>query len=286
MIDALRRALPDLEVGERDGSVTLRDGDAEHHFRLAVWRSGTPMPHQRGQTLLYLEDPTAAMIDEARRSGRQFASSVGQVSIRVPGLYVDIRPARGGAFQDRVRNPFSARGRLLCVSLLLQPDRIWTVIALAGATGLSQGFTSRVVTGLDELGLVARTSGGFRSEPEPLFVALAHAWPRASSFFAGRSPAPAEAVIGGGPAYEVHGLSIPDRPRAYVVDRAQLRTLAARTNAKPTASRTADWEAVVQPLAIANGVAPALICALELAGDARGREVLRAHKLVPYGIPA
>lgn len=143
---------------------------------------------------------------------------------------------------------------------------------------------SRVVSGLEEQGLVDTRSGGLRPHAEVLFVALADHWPKPNAFFVGRVPREGEAVISGGPAYEKLGLAIPGMTRAYVADRDQLRALSVQTNSTPVTSRMAEWEAVTQPLPLPNKLVPPLICALELAKDPRGREVLRSKQLVPWPI--
>lgn len=281
----LERALPGVKVAERRGGIEFQPpGGPKARFRVEAdvkrVRGG------EGPAVLFLEHADPRALAALRNQGSSFVTAQGVVFLIAPGLYVDIRPARTLVDPDRTRNPFSTRGRQVCVAMLRSPDRDWSVRDLAVASSASESFVSRVVSGLEDQAFIEAEANRFRPRAELLFAALAEHWPRPTAFFAGRAPRKGEAVIGGGPAYEKLGLVVPALPRAYVATRDQLRLLIVQTNSSPATSRMAQWEAVIQPLPLPNGLAPELICALELARDPRGREVLRSRQLVPWPIHA
>lgn len=236
------------------------------------------------ERLLFLQAADPRTLLALRGEGVSFVTASGYVFLTAPGIYVDIRPRRPVGDPDRLRNPFSPRGRSACVALLQEPERLWSVRDLAAVASSSESFISRVVAGLEEQGLVTTKGDGIRVHADVLFVALGEHWPRPTAFYTGRQPRAGEAAIGGGPAYEQLGLAVPALPRAYVATKEQLRELGLRTKSTPATSNTAEWEAVLQPLPLPDQLVPALVCALELARDPRGREVLRHHELVPWPI--
>lgn len=284
MKEVLKKVLPNAKVREskKELEVVLPNGFVGHF-------SVVSDPHDVAEVtdhaeVLWLDHANPLTLNSLRRQGTSFVTSHGQVFLSAPGLYVDVRPARSITDPDRTRNPFSPRGRLVCVCLLLDPERMWTVSELANSASSSQSFVSRVLSSLRDQGLVEMNDFEVSPITEALFASLAENWPRPKAFYVGRVPTATETVIGGGPAYEKLGLTIPELPRAYVRDRDQLRQLVVRTGASSSTSRMADWEAVFQPLPLTNSIAPALICALELANDPRGREVLRNKQIVPWPI--
>lgn len=279
----LERALPGAKVTERRDGIDLEPADGpKTRFRVEA----DPEHVRDGErpAILFLEHPDPRILATLRGQGSSFVTMQGAVFLKAPGLYVDIRPARALIDPDRTRNPFSTRGRQACVALLRFPERDWSVRALAAASSASESFVSRVVSALEDQAFVETDTNGFRPRSEFLFAALAEHWPRSTAFFVGRAPNKGEAVIGGGPAYEKLGLVVPALPRAYIASRDQLRLLIVQTNSQPATARMAEWDAVIQPLPLPNGLAPGLICALELARDPRGREVLRERDIVPWPI--
>lgn len=269
-------------VTSRGGNIQIELASGERsHFRIERHPSDVQGDKR---ALLFLEEADPRTLIALRGEKASFVTASGYVFLVAPGLYVDIRPARPVGNSDRIRNPFSPRGRSACVALLRQPDRSWTVRELADAASSSESFISRVVVGLEQQGLVTRKGDGIQVHPDVLFVALSEHWPRPTAFFIGRQPQPGQAPIGGGPAYQRLGIAVPAPPRAYVATKEQLRELTLQTQASPATSRMAEWEAVLQPLPLPNQLVPALICALELARDPRGREVLQRHELVPWPV--
>ncbi|MBI4729144.1 MAG: hypothetical protein HY775_06525 [Acidobacteria bacterium] len=278
----LQQALPRARVTERRDKIEVHlPGGPRVTFRVISAPDELPVPYP---SVLFLERADPRTLAMFRVQEASFVTATGQVYLVTPGMYVDIRPARALGDPDRTRNPFSTRGRMVCVSMLLFPERRWTIRELARCSAASESFVSRVVSGLDDQGFIETEAGGLRPHAEFLFAALAEHWPRPTFFFVGRAPREGEAVIGGGPAYENLGLALPALPRAYVATRTQLRLLVVQTKSTPATSRMGEWEAVVQPLPLQNVFVPALVCALELARDPRGREVLNSRSLVPWPI--
>ncbi len=281
--EVLERALPGAKVTERHDGIELEPVDGpKTRFRVEA----DPEDARDGKVpaVLFLEHADPRTLAALRGQGSSFVTAQGAVFLTAPGLYVDIRPTRALMDPDRTRNPFSTRGRQVCFALLRSPERDWSVRDLAAASSASESFVSRVVSALEDQAFVETEANGFRPRAEFLFAALAEQWPRPTAFFVGRAPSKSEAVIGGGPAYENLELVVPALPRAYVASRDQLRLLIVHTNSSQATSGMAQWEAVIQPLPLPNGLAPELICALELARDPRGREVLRNRLLVPWPI--
>lgn len=279
----LEQSIPGARVTELEEGIELQLPDGPKAL-FRVESDASDVADTGLPTVLFLERADSRTLSTLRGMGSSFVTAQGAVFLAAPGLYVDIRPARALVDPDRTRNPFSLRGRQVCVMLLMQPDHAWSVRELANASSASESFVSRVVSALEDQAFIDSDDSGFRARAEFLFAALAEQWPRPTAFFAGRPPSGGEAVIGGGPAYENLGLVVPAPPRAYCASRDQLRSLIVQTNSSPATSRMAQWEAVIQPLPLMNGPAPVLICALELARDPRGKEVLRNRQLVPWPI--
>ncbi len=281
--EILSQVVPGAKVTESKGEVEFRLPEGLV-ARFRIESDPDQVASGTEPSVLWLDHADPRTLTALRGSGISFVTSHGQVFLRAPGLYVDVRPSRSISDPDRMRNPFSPRGRQVCVTLLLDPGRHWTVSDLAAASSASQSFVSRVATGLKDQGLVEVDEGGLRPLPELLFAALAEDWPKPTGFYMGRVPRVGEAVISGGPVYERLGLTVPAIPRIYVANRDQLRLLVVQTHAAPSTSRMADWEVVFQPLPLKNALVPPVIVALELARDPRGREVLRSKPIVPWPI--
>jgi hypothetical protein len=279
----LDRALPGARVTERRDGIEIEPADGPK-TRFRVVANPEDAGDKNGPTVLFLEHADPRSLATLRGQGSSYVTAQGAVFLTAPGLYVDIRPARALVDPDRTRNPFSTRGRQVCVSLLRFPERDWSVRDLAAVASASESFVSRVISALEDQAFLDVEGKQFRPRSEFLFAALAEQWPRPTAFFVGRTPSKGETIIGGGPAYEALDLVVQALPRAYVASRDQLRHLIVQTNSSPATSRMAQWEAVIQPLPLTNGLAPELICALELARDPRGREVLRGRQLVPWPI--
>ncbi len=281
--EILNQVVPSAKVTERRGEVELRLPDGlVSRFRIV--KDTDEVGPDAEPSVLWLNNADPRTLKSLRDSGISFVTAHGQVFLRAPGVYVDVRPSRSISDPDRMRNPFSPRGRQVCVSLLLNPERDWTVSDLAAASSASQSFVSRVATGLEDQGFVEVDATGLHPVPELLFAALAENWPRPTAFYTGRVPRISEAAISGGPAYEKLGLAVPAVPRIYVASRDQLRLLVVQTHATSSTSRMADWEVVFQPLPVQNSIAPNVVVALELARDPRGREVLRSNRIVSWPI--
>lgn len=279
----LKSALPDAKVTEHRAGIEIQPaGGPRARFRIEA--NAEDVRDGEGPSILFLEHADPRTLAALRGQGSSFVTAQGAVFLTAPGMYVDIRPSRALTDPDRTRNPFSTRGRQVCVAMLRSPDRDWSVRDLAAVSSASESFVSRVVSALEDQAFIEAEANRFRPRAEFLFAALAEHWPRPTAFFVGRPPSEGEAVVGGGPAYEKLGLLLPALPRAYVATRDQMRLLIVQTNSQPATARMAQWEAVIQPLPLPNGLAPGLICALELARDPRGKEVLRNRELVPWPI--
>ena len=92
----------------------------------------------------------------------------GNADIRAPGIRVLIE-GRPNLFATpgRPSTAFSPKGSRIARVLLADPDRAWRQVALAGGTGLSAGYVSKVVGRLLDDGLLARREDGAVQAPEP-----------------------------------------------------------------------------------------------------------------------
>ncbi|MEW6216196.1 MAG: helix-turn-helix domain-containing protein, partial [Candidatus Bipolaricaulota bacterium] len=85
----------------------------------------------------------------------------GNAVIVAPGLHIRVagQPNRFKR-RGRPRSPFAPKSSRIARWLLLHPQRAMTQRELAEATGVGEGFTSRIVTALEEDGLVVRDEAG------------------------------------------------------------------------------------------------------------------------------
>lgn len=87
----------------------------------------------------------------------------GNARIIIPGIRVIISgQGKPPSEKGRPRGPFSRRASMVAHFLLLHASGVYAQTEIATATGLDQGFVSRIVTELENRGLVKRTAEGIR----------------------------------------------------------------------------------------------------------------------------
>jgi hypothetical protein len=98
-----------------------------------------------------------------------------------PGLHVNIE-GKPNLFKQagRPRSLFAPKSSRIARCLLIEPERAFSQRELAKASGLDEGFTSRIVRQLEEQQLVSRCSTGAVKVAE--FNALLDAWREAYDF--------------------------------------------------------------------------------------------------------
>ena len=98
--------------------------------------------------------------DVLREQGVAFLDLSGNVFLQYDSINVDRRGFRNLFREERsVRDPFSDKASL-ALRVLLESDRSWGLRELAQAANMSPGYTSKVVSRLEELGYVSRGREG------------------------------------------------------------------------------------------------------------------------------
>lgn len=117
-----------------------------------------------GEGLIVTAD---GMTEEARRilrdHGIAYATGSGYLHLWFPPLCVDVgvwRPATSRGPRSRVR--LSGKGGLVAQALLFDRGRTWHVREAASAAGVSAGMAHRVISRLEEDGVVVRDGVGAR----------------------------------------------------------------------------------------------------------------------------
>jgi hypothetical protein len=105
----------------------------------------------------------------------------GNAHLVAPGLRVTIE-GKPNQFKrpGRPRSVFAPKSARIVRRLLIEPQSMFTQRALAKATGLDEGFTSRIVRQLEEQRLVARDAAGELKVAD--YDALLDAWREAYDF--------------------------------------------------------------------------------------------------------
>ncbi len=85
----------------------------------------------------------------------------GNVHLETRGLYMDIAGRPNPHIGERhLRSPFQGKSEQIARTLLLQPDRQWTMRDLAKAAGVSLGLASMVTSDLAGMGAVSKSRKG------------------------------------------------------------------------------------------------------------------------------
>ncbi len=102
--------------------------------------------------------------DYCEESGIAWLDLSGNAKIVAPGLYVHVL-GHDNKFRrpGRPESAFGPKGSRVARWLLMNPDQVIRQRALAAAAGLDEGYASRVVGKLIDMGLVERHDGGIRT---------------------------------------------------------------------------------------------------------------------------
>ena len=120
--------------------------DADRHDANVIPTVATSYMGERGAEL-------------CRQSKVAWLDLAGNARIMAEGLNVNVSgKARTISRPGRRTNLFSPRSSNIARQLLLEPDRLFTQQELATQSGLDPGYTSRIVSRLEEEGLVTRDS--------------------------------------------------------------------------------------------------------------------------------
>ena len=112
--------------------------------------------------------------------GMSWLDLSGNAKISAPGLFVHVM-GHANRFRrpGRPESAFGPKGSRIARWLLMHPGQTFRQRALASATGLNEGYTSRVIRKLTESGLVSRDRDGLRVDNADR---LLDAWHEAYSF--------------------------------------------------------------------------------------------------------
>ena len=103
----------------------------------------------------------------------------GNARIKAPGLFINIE-GKSNRFKSAGRPPnlFAPKSSRIVRQFLIEPDRALTQRGLSQASGLDEGYTSRIVRKLEASGLVVRDKEGLLrpKDPEQLFDAWHEAY--------------------------------------------------------------------------------------------------------------
>jgi hypothetical protein len=115
------------------------------------------------------------------KEGISWLDLSGNADVSAPGLRLYIRGEKNKFISPgRNENPFAPKSSRIARHLLYQPDRRWVQRELAEATGLGEGFVSRIVKSLETHRLVSRDDQGrlFVSKP----AVMLDAWQQGYDF--------------------------------------------------------------------------------------------------------
>jgi len=106
----------------------------------------------------YVSDEGRRLCEEARVGCMDLA---GNARLEAKGLYVDVRGKPNPHIGERhLRSPFQGKSEQIARTLLLHPDRQWTMRDLAKEAGVSLGLASMVTTDLEGMGAVNKGRKG------------------------------------------------------------------------------------------------------------------------------
>ena len=154
-----------VETGPYEFAIELRaSGSLGNVFRAVhqVQAMATELPARMIPVLVvpFMGESARAYCDDA---GIAWLDLSGNAKIVAPGLYVhalghDNKFRRPG----RPESAFGTKGSRVARWMLMNPDQVIRQRTLAASVGLDEGYASRVVRRLIEVGLLERTDGGIR----------------------------------------------------------------------------------------------------------------------------
>jgi len=171
------RAVPDLEVDVAPPGSGPDDGaDAV----VAYGRSRTPMrvefkqrvssaqAHQLAASVMTFPDtPLLLIAGEATAAAREtlashgigYVDGLGNMHLELPGLLMHLAGS-GRPIAQRSPTRLSGKSSTVAQAMLLEPERAWHVSDLAERTNVSNGLVHRVLSRLEEEGVVTSTGSG------------------------------------------------------------------------------------------------------------------------------
>ncbi len=157
-----------LEAQNRVFAVVLkRSGSLATINRAAVHLQDYGQPFTNAERfipLLVVNHMTPKGREICRDAGISWADLSGNAHIEAPGLLIHVEGKPNQFKRKRPSNAFASKGSRIARYLLLHPDEWFLQRELTEATGLSEGYTSRIVRSLDEDRLVERKTEGRASK--------------------------------------------------------------------------------------------------------------------------
>jgi len=159
-----------IKAGDYTFLAEYKGTSARAHLHLAVARFEERSRSSKQNVIPLLVVPYMG------ESGRRFCKEhelawidlSGNAHIKAPGILIDIegKPNRFKRI-GRPSNLFAPKSSRIVRQLLLEPDRGFTQRELSKATGLDEGYTSRIVRRLEEIGLLVRDDKSFLRPEDP-----------------------------------------------------------------------------------------------------------------------
>lgn len=161
-----RRVDAVVEIGSHEFAIELKaSGSLGHVFRSVheVRAMASQLPTSMIPLLVvpFMGESARAYCDEV---GIAWLDLSGNAKIVAPGLFVHT-VGHENKFRrpGRTESPFGPRGSRVARWILMNPNQVVRQRALATATGLNEGYVSRVVGRLIEMGLVERGQRGIQA---------------------------------------------------------------------------------------------------------------------------
>lgn len=120
-----------------------------------------PLPGDHALPVIIAPYLSSEARDLCAKAGVGSFDLAGNAHLEASGIYVDIGGRPNPNVRERVtRSPFVGRSEHIVRTLLLNPERCWTMRELAGEAGVSLGLASMVTSELAELGVVNKGRSG------------------------------------------------------------------------------------------------------------------------------
>jgi len=141
----------------------LTDGfpqDVKRYIR-RIQQARTSQPNEEAVSVLiapYFAQEACALCREA---GIGYFDLAGNAGLDTPRAFLEISGQANPYQRERqVHTPFEGKAERLVRTLLLDPNRLWTLRELVKAAGISLGLASMVTSALADMGVVAKNRGG------------------------------------------------------------------------------------------------------------------------------
>ena len=181
--ESSRRVDAEIRVGDRVYLVEWKSSGDVAGVAAGVRQLAAQRNQERGERVLLLAVPFMGEAGRriCRESDVSWLDLSGNARIDAPGVHVRVE-GKENRFKRRGRpsNPFAPKSSRVARWLLLHPDEFHVQREMAIGIGMGDGFLSRVVRRLEELGLIERNEHGAVRARDPRL--LLEAWAETYDF--------------------------------------------------------------------------------------------------------